>query len=86
MLPTMWKTSRITKTFTGADGCVRNVQLRIAGEKRLAERPIQKLCLLPLQEVEESIDSARGQCVAAEASIDRCDDGERPTNGTDTHT
>lgn len=30
------------------------------------ERPIQKLVLLPRDEVEESADSARGQCVAAE--------------------
>lgn len=64
--PAKWKTGRITKTFAGADILIRNVQLRTAGKKRRMERPIQKLVLLPRDEVEESADSARGQCVATE--------------------
>lgn len=68
LAPTFWKTGRITRTFPGTDGYVRNVELRVAGKKRRMMRPIQKLVLLPLDPVDESADLSRGECVQTAAT------------------
>lgn len=60
--PTFWKTGRIVQTFPDVNNDVRNVELLVAGKKRRAMRPIQKLILLPLEPVEES-DSSTGEDV-----------------------
>lgn len=66
--PTFWATGRVTQTFPGTDGFVRNVELRVAGKNRKIMRPVQKLVLLPLDQVEESVDSSRGECAKTAAT------------------
>lgn len=70
--PTLWKAARVVEVMPGRDGLVRNVRLRmpstdggknISGKRSKAqflERPIQKLCRLPV-EVED--EHSRAQCV-----------------------
>lgn len=58
--PTLWKTARIIKTTPGADGLVRNVELRVPEKKQTLCRAIQKLVFLPFDKVEE-MDSALGE-------------------------
>lgn len=45
----MWKTDREAKVRAGADGLVRNAVVRVAGQNRNMERPIQKLVRLPVE-------------------------------------
>lgn len=51
----------------GADGLVRNLELRFAKKNEAHPKINSKLCLQPLQEVEEFTETSRGQCVAAES-------------------
>lgn len=48
MAPTYWAMGRITKIHTGADNLVRSVRIKIDG--REFERPVRKLCILPIDE------------------------------------
>lgn len=77
--PTLWKAARVTKTFEGSDGLVRNMQLRVAtsdwkkkpSEKKvpftILERPVQKLCRLLIEDVEA--ETSRAQCVHADNNL-----------------
>lgn len=46
--PTKWNLARVINTHPGRDGVVRVVTVRIANGAKL-DRPIVKLCLLPLE-------------------------------------
>lgn len=49
--PTQWKLGRIAELLPGKDGCVRNVMIKTA--KGAFKRPIQKLCILPVDSAED---------------------------------
>ncbi|XP_038117200.1 uncharacterized protein LOC119769297 [Culex quinquefasciatus] len=50
--PTCWKLARISEVHPGADGVVRVVTLKTA--TKLIKRPVEKICLLPLDEEEHN--------------------------------
>ncbi|XP_052565872.1 uncharacterized protein LOC128093372 [Culex pipiens pallens] len=50
--PTRWKLARISEVHPGADGVVRVVTLKTA--TKLIKRPVEKICLLPLDEEEHN--------------------------------
>lgn len=62
--PTLWKMARVIEVFPGADGRVRNV--RVKTTKNTYERPVQKLCLLP---VDIEVETPRGECVGADSTL-----------------
>lgn len=60
--PTEWSLGRVIETFPGEDGFVRTAIVKTAhGDFK---RPIQKLCLLPISDNENSDCSSTAQSVA----------------------
>lgn len=80
--PTMWKSARVVEIFPGKDGLVRNVAVQMATsdwnpEKitkskikrpKPLKRPVQKLCRLPVEEIEA--ERSRAQDVGADTDDD----------------
>lgn len=80
--PTMWKAARVVEVFPGKDGIVRNVSVQMAtaewdpkklrdGKKRKLKslkRPVQKLCRLPIEEIEA--EPPRAQDVGTDTDIE----------------
>lgn len=50
--PTQWKLGRIVKLIPGSDGLVRNVLIKTA--KGEFKRPVQKICVLPVDSEEKN--------------------------------
>ncbi|XP_038107025.1 uncharacterized protein LOC119766508 [Culex quinquefasciatus] len=57
--PTRWKLARISEVHPGADGVVRVVTLKTA--TKLIKRPVEKICLLPLDEEEHNANKSSEQ-------------------------
>ncbi|XP_039436949.1 uncharacterized protein LOC120418570 [Culex pipiens pallens] len=55
--PTRWKLARISEVHPGADGVVRVVTLKTA--TKLIKRPVEKICLLPLDEEEHNANKSK---------------------------
>lgn len=58
---TCWALARIIGIHPGDDGKVRVVTLRLANTKKIIQRPLQKLCKLPIEH-DESGDSWPAEC------------------------
>lgn len=58
---TCWALGKVVKIYTGNDGKVRIVDIRLANCSKIIQRPIHKLCKLPVQSY-ESADSWPAEC------------------------
>lgn len=68
LAPTHWLLGKVTKLIPSADGLIRAVQVRTPKGNLI--RPVQKLCILPLEPCPDILKQKRHQCVAKRATID----------------